>query len=83
VLRPDCLYLPRISNLQSGDCFGVVQQGDGYVLIVLQITVSETHPIKAIVLNDIVFAFPLDVRNALRKKMLGFVIPLHGTLPVF
>jgi hypothetical protein len=80
MLRPGCLYQPRISNLESGDCFGVVEHDGAYVLIVLQMTVSENHPIRANGLRDIALAYPLDVRNALSKKLLGFVIPMDGAL---
>lgn len=79
-LRPGCLYQPRIANLESGDCFGVVQHDGANVLLVLQMTVGDNHPVKANGLRDIVLAYPLDVRNDLRNKLLGFVIPLHGAL---
>jgi hypothetical protein len=79
-LSPGILYQPRISNLESGDCFGIVEHNDAYVLIVLQMTVGAKQPIKANGLKDIVLAYPLDVQNALSKKVLGFVIPAEGTL---
>jgi hypothetical protein len=79
-LSPGCLYQPRISNLESGDCFGIVEHNGIFVLFVLQMTVSKKHPIKANGLRDIVLAYPLDVQNALSKKLLGFVIPMHGAL---
>jgi hypothetical protein len=57
-----------------------VEHDDIYVLFVLQMTVSKKHLIKANGLRDIVLAYSLDVQNALNKKLLGFVIPMHGAL---
>lgn len=81
-LYPGRLYQPRISTLESGDCdcFGVVEHDAAYVLLGLQMTVSETHPIIANGLKDIVRAYPLDVQSRLSKKLVGFVTPVNGCL---
>ena len=75
------LILPRISNLESGDSFYVVQiDPDNYLLVVFQITVGKAHPVKANGLHDILLAFSENVRNKITHKALVFVIPKHGTL---
>lgn len=58
-LRYGVLYQPRIANLESGDCFCVVEWERGYVLVVLQMTVGRIHPIKVNGLRDIVLAYPM------------------------
>lgn len=46
-LQPGYLYVPRISNLESGDSFYVVEISTlVYALVVLQITVGQEHPVK-------------------------------------
>ena len=73
--------LPRISNLESGDSFFVEDDGhDGFRLVVFQITVGQSHPVKANGLGKIVKSFPEEVRKKIKEKLLVFVIPKHGTL---
>ena len=80
-LETGCLYRPKISNLESGDAFCVLaDEGGGFTLIVLQVTVGATHSIKVNGLKNIVRAYPLTVQRALVKKLLVFVIPLGGAL---
>eukprot|EP01039_Chlorochromonas_danica_P010110 gene10110-11190_t len=81
-LSVNVLILPRISNLESGDAFYVVQcpHHDSFLLVVFQITVGESHPVKVNGLHDILLAFPETVRNKIKHKALVFVIPKHGTL---
>ena len=81
VLPVDKLISPRILNLKAGDAFYVIRYGLGsYMLVVLQITVGKTHPVKSNGLKDILMAFPMDVRENITKKALVFVTPVHGTL---
>lgn len=79
-LRHGVLYQPRIANPESGDCFCVVGREGDYVLVVLQMTVGRTHPIKVNGLRDIVLAYPMRIRNALVRKLLVFVTPVHSAL---
>lgn len=80
-LDTNCLYQPRIANLESGDAFCVISEMDGSAtLIVLQVTVGETHPINVNGLKNIVQAYPLTVQKALVKKCFVFVTPVHGAL---
>ena len=73
--------LPRISNLESGDSFFMVDDGhEGFRLVVLQITVGKSHPVKANGLNNIVKAFHEEVREKISEKLLVFVIPKYNTL---
>jgi hypothetical protein len=79
-LKVGVLYQPKISNLESGDSFCVVEVNDEYWLIVLQMTVGQKHPIKANGLQTIVMAYEERSRSLLKKKVLGFVIPVDGKL---
>jgi len=80
-LKPSVLYVPRISNLESGDCFYLVPLPTcGYSLVVLQITVGMSHPVKANGLHDILLAYSKDVREQVVSKALVFVLPAHGHL---
>ena len=80
-LPVDELILPRISNLESGDAFFVLENGvDSYLLVVLQITVGSSHPVRANGLRDILLAFPESVRHKITRKAFVFVTPNWGTL---
>ena len=73
------LILPRISNLESGDAFYVEQRGpNNYVLVIFQITVGKSHPVKVNGLKDIWLAYPQVVRDNFTSKALVFVTPTHG-----
>jgi hypothetical protein len=80
-LVPGVLYVPRISNLESGDSFYIVLlPAGGYLLVVLQITVGKSHPVKVNGLHDILLAYLEDVRVQVVSKALVFVLPAHGEL---
>jgi hypothetical protein len=74
VLEADLLYVPIIGNLESGDAFFF--QSSTNTLYVLQITVSETHPVKAHGLNVIFERFG----NMVVSCCLVFVTPKNGRL---
>lgn len=85
-LQPGFLYQPKISDLESGDAFCLLPFGHAndqnplFFLVVLQITVGETHPVKVNGLHDIILAYSEEIRNRIRKKLLVFVTPLDGKL---
>jgi hypothetical protein len=81
-LLPSVLYVPRISNLESGDCFYLVPlPTSGYLLVVLQFTMGMSHPVvKVNGLHDILFAYSEDVRMQVVSKALVFVLPARGEL---
>ena len=80
-LPVNMLILPRIANLQSGDTFFAVKgENNCYRLVVFQITVGESHPVKVNGLDNIVEAFPEGVRKNITDKLLVFVTPNYGTL---
>eukprot|EP01039_Chlorochromonas_danica_P011205 gene11205-12497_t len=85
-LLPNILYQPKISNLESGDAFCVFPSGFGqdglpvFLLVVLQITVGESHPVKVNGLHDIILAYPESIHLRIVKKILVFVTPLDGKL---
>lgn len=80
-LPVNALILPRISNLESGDAFCVIQCGsNSFRLVVFQITVGVSHPVKVNGLLKIVQAFPEGVRNSITDKWLVFIIPKYCAL---
>jgi hypothetical protein len=80
-LVPGVLYVPRISNLESGDSFYLVLlPTGGYLLVVLQITVGKSHPVKVNGLHDILLAYMQDVKKNVVSRALVFVLPAHGEL---
>jgi predicted phosphatase len=70
--------------MQSGDAFCVISINRSnitdYILIVLQITVAESHPIKVKGLQDILSAYPDEIRKKITKKELVFVTTNFGKL---
>ena len=75
------LILPRISNLESGDAFYVVSESDNsFSLVIFQVTVGKSHPVKVNGLCDILNAFPASVVSNINRKVLVFVVPLHDSL---
>jgi hypothetical protein len=79
-LHSNVLYQPLISNLESGDAFCLIHLNDSYMLIVLQITVGEKHPVKVNGLKDIYQAFPVEITERIERKVILFVTPLDGKL---
>lgn len=79
-LLPNILYQPKISNLESGDAFGLVPNESSFHLVVLQITVGEKHPVKVNGLHDIILAYPEFIQQRIEKKLLVFVTPVDGKL---
>lgn len=74
-------YVPRISNLESGDCFYLIKINQHeYHLVVLQITVGKEHPIKVNGLHDILLAYSQNIRRKIKHKAIVFIIPKHGVL---
>jgi len=71
-------YIPRISNLESGDSFYASEFGNGIVLVVFQITVGAVHPIKSNGLNTIFKSFNKNITLSL----LVFVTPTSDRLIV-
>jgi hypothetical protein len=82
-LKDNLLYRPRISNLESGDAFAVIRDEvhpELWVLIVLQITVGKSHPVKSNGLVRIFNSFLPEIRTKIASKILVFVTPNHGQL---
>ena len=75
-LRQNVYYRPQISNLECGHAFVLDSQGDLYVF---QMTVADTHPLKANGLATIVQAY-LTSGLPIASKNLVFVTPIAGKL---
>jgi hypothetical protein len=73
-LEANLFYVPRVTNLTSADAFYLVEGAESgeYTLVVLQITVAESHPVKAQGLLDIILAFPEKFK--ITSKALVFVV---------
>lgn len=78
--RIGVLYQPQISNLESGDAFGVIQNGTELILIVLQYTIDDNHPVKVNGLKNIVESYPQEIKDHMNRKLLIFVTPVDGKL---
>ena len=78
------LYQPQVSNLEAGDAFCLIKQADGtFMLIVLQITIAERHPVKANGLKVIVNAYSEQMKANITRKVILFVIPVDGELRIY
>jgi hypothetical protein len=82
-LTANVLYRPRNFNFESGDAFCVIPdetQAGKLVLLVLQITVSSSHPIEANGLKKIYNSFERNIRENIISKIVMFVTPIDGPL---
>jgi hypothetical protein len=75
-------YNPQISNLTSGDSFCAVSDKPGEMsILVKQVTVGESHKIKANGLVDIVMAYKRShPMLKIVHKLFLFVLPSNGSL---
>lgn len=80
-LPVNMLIVPRISNPESGVAFFMEYYGsDKFWLVVLQITVAESHPVKVKELVNIINSFPGNVGQNITEKLLVFVTHKSGAL---
>ena len=82
-LPVDVLLSPRICNLESGNQFYLATmngKADKLMLVVLQMTVGEMHPVNSNGLHVIFNAFSKELQNRIDKKVILFVIPNFGKL---
>lgn len=79
-LEEGFLYQPLISNLESGDAFCLLNHNGLHMLLVLQVTVGQSHPVKANGLKEIVLAFPEPKRLLIARKVIVFVTPSDGKI---
>jgi len=70
------LYIPKVSNLESGNSFFAGEYGGGIVLVVFQITVGMEHPIKSNGLKAIFESFRCNIT----LNLLVFVTPTSDRL---
>jgi hypothetical protein len=78
-LSENVLYLPTIENLESGYAFCVTKVNDVLTLIVLQITISDCHPVKINGLEAICKCYA-NSNIEIKNKILIFVTPVNGKL---
>ena len=80
-LQRNVLYQQRSRNMESVDAFCVIEiEHQKYMLIFVQITVAETHPVKVQGLLDIYDSMSIEVQNYITKKVLLFVTPTYTQL---
>ena len=76
-LEQNILYVSSHGTLESGDAFCLLNVSGALTVIVFQITIAESHPVKTKGLRAIAGRFP----NADKlQQFLVFVIPQNGTL---
>ena len=56
------------------------ESDNSFSLVIFQVTVGKSHPVKVNGLCDILNAFPSSVVSIIKRKVLVFVVPLHGSL---
>jgi hypothetical protein len=78
-LSENVLYLPTIENLEAGDAFCVMKVEGVLTLIVLQITISGSHPVKINGLETICKCYA-NANIEIKNKILIFVTPVNGKL---
>ena len=70
------LMIPRNPNHDSGDAFFVVENGFcSFKLMVFHITVDPLRTVNFIGLQQILQAFPTDVRKNITERLLVYVVP--------
>jgi hypothetical protein len=77
VCRAIVLMIPRNPNHESG-AFYVVETGFcSFKLVVFHITVDPLCTVNFDVLQQILQAYPTDVRENITKQLLVYVVPIH------
>ena len=66
--------------MEAGDAFCAIQVNGTKVLLVLQMTIAETHPVSANGLVNIFNAFPTSISADFERKVILFVTPFSGEL---
>ena len=79
-LVPYVLYQPKVTNLDFGHAFCVLQIHNSLTFIILQITIAEYYPIQLNGVKCIWNAFSEEVRTSTKRKIIIFVTPLDGKL---
>ena len=79
-LASNILYQPKVTNLEFGHAFCVLQIYNSLAFIILQITIAEYYPVKLNGLKCILNAFSEEVRLSIERKIIIFVTPLDGKL---
>lgn len=79
LLQQDLLYYPSYPNLESGDGFCLLNIQEQRILIVLQTTIAESHPIKGRGLENIYDKYSRS-GFCIDGVRLIFVTPFHSKL---
>ena len=79
-LKPNVLYVPKVFHLKLGDAVCAIEVGGKKMLLILQTTIADAHPISANDLVKIFYAFPESVRKRFHRKIILFITPFHGKL---
>lgn len=82
-LQANVLYKDLKGNFESFDLFCVVEDPENatkYIMLGLQVTTSNTHPVKYNGVKNMFNAFPDDIKKNLSKPIIAFVTLPKGTL---
>eukprot|EP01039_Chlorochromonas_danica_P001152 gene1152-1257_t len=79
-LQPNLLYIPPYGNLESGDAFCLMKIDERWTLVILQCTISETHPVKQNGVKIIHDCYSMNSQLAVDETVIMFMTPLNGKL---
>ena len=57
-----CRYKPKSKNFASVDAFGVIEHHGEFLLLCIQVTVAEQHPVKMSGLLTLIDAYPFEIQ---------------------
>eukprot|EP00981_Chlorochromonas_danica_P001025 scaffold236_cov164-Ochromonas_danica.AAC.1 len=79
-LEPNLLYIPPYGNLESGDAFCLIKIDERWTLVILQCTISETHPVKQNGVKTIHDCYSMNSQLAVDETVIMFMTLLNGKL---
>eukprot|EP01039_Chlorochromonas_danica_P003172 gene3172-3473_t len=79
-LEPNLLYIPPYGNLESGDAFCLIKIDERWTLVILQCTISETHPVKQNGVKIIHDCYSMNSQLAVDETVIMFMTPFNGKL---
>jgi hypothetical protein len=82
-LAVNTFYVPSYTTLESCDAFCLMDDANEagkYILLMIQITVAKTHPVKANGLNEIYKAYSTEATSNISRMILLFVTHHHSQM---
>eukprot|EP01039_Chlorochromonas_danica_P005685 gene5685-6269_t len=79
-LKQEVLYIPPYDNLESGDAFCLIKIDERWTLVILQCTISKTHPVKQNGVKIIRDCYSKNSELAVEETVIMFMTPANGKL---